>query len=331
MNLRKRKQTGLPLLVAEVGFNHEGSLDTAAALIRAAAESGADAVKFQTFKASDLALPSAPHYELIRTAEMSLEDAHVLSGHAREAGIEFFSTPFSLEAVALLENVGVPAYKIASMDLTTPYLLDAVGRTGKPVILSTGMATLDEIGVAVARLRRTGTREIGLLHCLSLYPAQARDCNLSAIGQLKDAFGLPTGWSDHFPGSSACLAAFCSGADIIETHFTLDTSNPGGDHGHSLDPQGMKNLVAEMQRMADMQGGQNFFNERPDRQFAAAYRRGIYTARDIAAGEEITMGDLLFCRPESALNPRTIESVLGRKTARPLANHTAVTAEDLET
>ncbi len=332
MNLRTRERTGLPLLVAEVGFNHEGSLDTAAAMIRAAAEAGADAVKFQTFKAADLALPTASHYELIRAAEMRPEDARFLADTAREAGIAFFSTPFSLEAVAMLEAVDVPAYKIASMDVTTPYLLEAVARTGKPVILSTGMATLDEIGTAVTQLRHAGATDIGLLHCLSLYPAQAEDCNLAAIGELKRAFGLPTGWSDHYPGASACLAAFCVGADIIETHFTLDTATPGGDHAHSLDPAGMKALLAEMRRMAPMfgqGGGQGFFNNRPDRQYAALYRRGVYAARDIAAGETLTMADLLFCRPESALTPHTVEAVLGRKVVRPVTAHAALTPADM--
>lgn len=333
MNLRTREQTGLPLLVAEVGFNHEGSLDTAAALIRAAAEAGAHAVKFQTFRAADLALPTAPHYAMIRSAEMSLEDARFLAQTAREAGIAFFSTPFSLEAVAMLETVGVPAYKIASMDLTTPHLLEAVACTGKPVIISTGMATLDEIGTALTRLRAAGATDIGLLHCLSLYPAQAEDCHLDAIETLKRAFGLPTGWSDHFPGSSACLGAFCLGADIIETHFTLDSSTPGGDHGHSLGPDGMKALVAEMRRMAPMFGKNNqqrFYNNRPDRQFAALYRRGVYAARSIAPGETLAMANLLFCRPESTLTPLTVEALLGRRVARPIAAHAPVTLADLD-
>lgn len=330
MNLRKREQTGLPLLIAEVGFNHEGSLDQARTMIRTAAASGADAVKFQTFRAADLALPTAPHFELIRSAEMSPEQARALADTAREAGIAFFSTPFSLDAVAMLEAVGVPAYKVASMDLATPYLLDAVARTGKPIILSTGMATLDETGTAIDRLRRAGATDIALLHCLSLYPAEAGDCNLAAIGELKRAFGLPTGWSDHYPGSSACLAAFCVGADIIETHFTLDTATPGGDHGHSLDPAGMQALVDEMRRMAPMFGGQDFFDRRPDRQHAAAYRRGVYAARDIAPGETLTMADLLFCRPESELTPRTVEAVLGRRVVRPLTAHAPLSLGDVD-
>jgi len=330
MNLRKREQTGMPLLIAEIGFNHEGNLETAATMIRAAADSGADAVKFQTFRAADLALPSAPHYDLIRKAEMNAADAGFLSEQARKAGIEFFSTPFSLAAVNILESVDVPAYKIASMDVTTPYLLEAVAKTGKPVILSTGMATLDEIAVAVMHLRHGGCADIGLLHCLSLYPAQARDCNLAAIGRIRETFGVPTGWSDHFPGSTACLAAFCAGADIIETHFTLDSSITGGDHAHSLDPQGMKKLVSDMRCMADMQGSADFFNSRPDREFAVAYRRGVYAAHDLPAGKMICMDDLLFCRPQSVCTPLTLGAVLGHSTIRDLTTHTPLSPTDVD-
>lgn len=330
MNLRKREQTGLPLLVAEVGFNHEGSLDTAAALIRAAAESGADAVKFQTFKASDLALPSAPHYELIRAAEMRPEDARFLADTAREAGIAFFSTPFSLEAVAMLEAVDVPAYKIASMDVTTPYLLEAVARTGKPVILSTGMATLDEIGTALAQLQHAGATDIGLLHCLSLYPAQAEDCNLAAIDKLKRAFGLPTGWSDHYPGPKACLAAYFAGADIIETHFTLDREAPGGDHAHSLDPNMLRGLVEDLRLFERMQGSPSFFDNRPDAGFASAFRRGTHAARDLDAGEVPGPDDLLYCRPANGLSPAGMSACQGRPLARAVPRHTPLTREDFE-
>ncbi|MEW5772132.1 MAG: N-acetylneuraminate synthase family protein [Thermodesulfobacteriota bacterium] len=329
MDLRTRERTGLPLLIAEVGFNHEGKRETAAAMIHAAARAGAVAVKFQTFRAADLALPDAPHFELIRSGEMGREDALFLAAEARACGIAFFSTPFSTAAVDILEEAGVPAYKVASMDLATPYLLDAVAATGKPVILSTGMSTLPEIDAAVERLGRAGAKDIGLLHCLSLYPAQAADLNLAAMGELKRRFGLPTGWSDHFPGAKACLAAFCAGADIIETHFTLDTTTPGGDHGHSADPAMLRGLREDMALFAAMQGRADVFEDRPDRRFAPVYRRGVYAARDLAAGQALAAGDLLFCRPESPLTPRDLDTLLGRTLARPVAAQAALDPTDL--
>ena len=328
MDLRKRQRTGLPLLVAEVGFNHGGSRETAAAMIRAAAEAGADAVKFQTFRAADLALPTAAHFELIRSGEMDRDDALFLAAEARASGIEFFSTPFSLQAVEMLEQAGVQAYKIASMDLVTPYLLDAVAATGKPVILSTGMATLEEISAAVERLGRAGAKEIGLLHCLSLYPARAEDCNLAAMAELKQAFGLPTGWSDHFPGPKACLAAFCAGAEIIETHFTLDTATQGGDHAHSLDPAMLRGLVEDIRLCASLQGRPGFFAARPDREFAPAYRRGVHAARDLAAGEVPGPGDLLFCRPLAGLSPADMEALADRPLKKAVGKNAALALED---
>lgn len=330
MDLRTRQRTGLPLLVAEVGFNHEGDRETAAELIRAAAQAGAQAVKFQTFRAADLALPQAPHFELIRQGEMSREDLRFLAAQAREAGIAFFSTPFSVQAVEMLEEAAAPAYKIASMDLTTPYLLDAVAATGKPVILSTGMATLPEIAAAVERLRRQGAGDLGLLHCLSLYPARAEDCHLQVMALLRREFGLPTGWSDHFPGVGACLAAFGAGAEIIETHFTLDVAAPGGDHAHSADPAMLRGLVETMALHAAMLGpAEDFLARRPDRRFAPLYRRGLYAARDLAPGQTLTMADLRFCRPQSAMTPEDLDAVLGRKLARAVTALTALTPEDL--
>lgn len=329
MDLHKRESTGLPSVIAEIGFNHEGSLETAESMIRAAAEAGADAVKFQTFRAADLALPDAAHFEAVRCAEMRREDAHALASVAKQCGIAFFSTPFSVEAVSILEEVGVPAYKIASMDVTTPYLLDAVAATSKPVILSTGMSTLKEIGAAVERLHQKGAGDVGLLHCLSLYPARAEDCNLSAIRELKQAFGLPTGWSDHYPGTKACLAAFCAGAEIIETHFTLDTATPGGDHNHSADPPGLHRLISDMRLFNLMQGKKDFYSNRPDRQYAPVYRRGVYAARDLVAGTRLRREDLLFCRPESAITPRTLDDILGRILARTVPMYKAMDPSDL--
>lgn len=330
MDIRKRERTGLPLVVAEIGFNHGGDLGEAVAMIRAAKEAGADAVKFQTYRASDLALPDAPHYGLIAAGEMTPRDAAHLAEAAAAARIPFFSTPFSLEAVEMLEAVGVPAYKIASMDVTTPYLLEAVARTGKPVIVSTGMATLDEIRAAVEILRSGGARDVALLHCLSLYPASAEDLNLAAIPALREAFGLPTGWSDHYPGSKACLAAYFAGADIIETHFTLDTATPGGDHAHSLDPASLAALVEDIRLFASMQGRPDMFAHRPDADFAQAYRRGVHAARDLGAGERPQPGDLLFCRPVAAMTPMDLPRVQGKALVRGVDKFAPLRVQDFE-
>lgn len=299
-------------VIAEIGFNHEGDADTATEMIAAAARAGADAVKFQTFRASDIVLPTSDNYAVLRRAEMSLDDHLALAGTSADHGIDFLSTPFSVEAVNLLEQVGVGAYKIASMDCMNHHLLARVAQTGKPIFLSTGMATLDEIGQTVRFLDEAGSGLVTLMHCLSLYPAEAIDINLATIPFLHRTFNLPVGYSDHLPGTDACLGAVMMGAQVIETHFTLDTSREGGDHGHSADPDDLGALIRDIARFETMRGHHEAANQRPDRALAKQYRRGIYAARDLKKGERINEADILLCRPPGAFGPNDLGQIIGR-------------------
>lgn len=320
--------SSLPLVVAEVGFNHEGDMAVAREMIRAAAGAGAHLVKFQTFAATDIALPGSPHFDLIRAGELDLPRMRDLAAAARESGIEFFSTPFSTRAVEQLEAVGAPLYKVASMDLTNRRLLAAVAETGKPAILSTGMASLAEIAASVEFMLGRGAESLALLHCLSLYPANAEDLNLAAIGFLRRTFGLPVGWSDHFPGAKACLAAWFHGAQIIETHFTLDAERGDGDHAHSTDPASLKALLDDIRLFAAMRGSEDFFALRADRLFAPQFRRGVHAARDLGAGERPGLDDLLFCRPQGELTPDDAAPLLGRALARPVRRYSPLGLDD---
>ncbi len=306
-------------VIAEIGFNHEGNLPAAAQMIRAAARAGADAVKFQTFQARDLALPSAAHFEAIKSGQMTLAQHQTLAEEARNLGIEFLSTPYSPEAVALLEKVGVQAYKVASMDCTNRHLLAPIAATRKPIYLSTGMATLAEMATTLEFLRQRGSGPVTLLHCLSLYPAAAEDLNLAIIPLLKEIFGLPVGYSDHFPGSQACLAAVMLGAEVIETHFTLDTTRAGGDHHHSLDPDMLTELVKNIGLFQKMRGQAAAIHRRPDRGLAKDYRRGVYAAEDLAAGKAIAEEDILFCRPTSQLSPSDWDWLKGARLSQNVA------------
>lgn len=299
-------------IIAEIGFNHDGDMEKAVSMIHAAADSGAQVVKFQTFKARDLVLPDSPHVDIVKAGEMDVAQHRFLKATADECGVEFMSTPFSFQSVDILEDVGVGVYKIASMDLTNLPLLKYIAETGKPVILSTGMAVLHEIGKALDVLESNGTGGVSLLHCLSQYPANACDLHLSVLPLLRDTFGVPVGYSDHYPGITACLAAYVHGAEIIETHFTLDTATPGGDHAHSADPHMLRHLVDSIALFETMKGdGRTFFRNRPDRENATLFRRGIHAARDIQAGETVTAQDLLFCRPEQELGPGDADWVVG--------------------
>ena len=299
-------------IIAEIGLNHEGDIPLATKMIEAAAKAGADAVKFQTFRAIDLALPTAPHYEAIACGQMTLEQHQELAAAAKENGVEFLSTPFSPWAVELLEKVGVKAYKVASMDCTNRHLLGYIAQTGKPIYLSTGMATLAEIGETLEFLEKTGAGPVTIFHCLSLYPARAEDLNLEIIPLLNRIFGIPVGYSDHYPGTKACLAAVMLGAQVIEAHFTLDPSKEGGDHQHSVDPAMLEQLIKDIDLFQQMRGDRQAIHHRPDRSFAKDYRRGVYAARGLEKGERIREKDLLFCRPVSQLSPNDLEWLRGR-------------------
>lgn len=301
-------------IIAEIGFNHAGDMASAQAMILAAAHSGAQAVKFQTFRASDIVLPDSPHFAAITCGEMDLAQHRDLKAVADECGVEFMSTPFSPYGVELLEKVGVHTYKIASMDVTNPQLLTCVANTGKPVLLSTGMASLSEIATALELLERKGAGPVCLLHCCSDYPAAPEQLNLSVLSLLRDTFQVPVGYSDHYPGIKACLAASFHGATVLETHFTLDTTTPGGDHGHSADPAMLRELVDSIALFETMKGdATTFFRNRPDGGNGAAFRRGIHAVRDIAVGEVVKEEDLLLCRPQHALRPLDMSWVVGMR------------------
>lgn len=310
-------------LIAEIGFNHEGDVGLARKMIEKAADAGANAVKFQTFRASDIALPTSPHYESIECGQMDLAIHTELAMTASDNGLDFLSTPFSPWAVELLEEVGVRAYKVASMDGTNRHLLGYIARTSKPIYLSTGMATLSEIADTLEYLKNEDSGPVTLLHCLSLYPPNAEHLNLSIIGLLKQVFKVPVGYSDHYPGTKACLAAATMGADILEVHFTLDSSKEGGDHFHSVEPDQLKQLISDIALFDTMRGQECEIFNRPDRQYAKDYRRGLYAARMLAAGETLKEEDFLLCRPTSELSPDDVDRLKGKSLDRDVAEYEA--------
>ncbi len=205
-----------PYFIAEVGFNHEGNMDVAKEMIQAAAEAGADAVKFQSFRAADIALPSSEHFSMIQRGELS-EAQHVeLALVAKDCKLDFMSTPYSFWAIDMLERIGVPAYKIASMDLNNHALVRYAANTGKPVIISTGMALLDEIKVTVEVLRAFGCTNFTLLHCISEYPVDASDINMHFMQKIQKEYSCSVGYSVHTVGTDACQVAAILGAEVIE-------------------------------------------------------------------------------------------------------------------
>ena len=320
----------MPKIIAEIGFNHEGDMKLAIEMTKSAAKAGVNAVKFQTYKAADLALPSAPHYQAIKRGEMSLEQHMELAEIAHGCGVEFLSTPYSPWAIEILEKVGVLAYKVSSMDCTNKHLLGFIAETKKPIYLSTGMATLTEISETLFYLSEVKSGPVTLLHCMSLYPAEAKDLNLAIIPYMKELFGVPIGYSDHYPGIKACLAAAMLGAEVIETHFTLDITKEGADHYHSVDAEMLSQLVTGIDLFQQMKGAKQGCYNRPDRKYATQYRRGVFTAKSLKKGDILREEDLLFCRPTSQLKPEDLKWLEGRTIKQDIEEFQAVDRDAVE-
>jgi N,N'-diacetyllegionaminate synthase len=313
-------------VIAEAGVNHDGELARALALCDAAKAAGADAVKFQTFRAEDLVVPGAPtaqyqqrqtgeldQFSMLRKLELTRAQHEQIRDHCDRIGIEFFSTPFSLDAVDLLVALGVRRIKMPSGELTHRALVEHACRSGLPVLLSTGMATMDEVREALqwARAARGSLDGVSVLHCTSAYPASDEALNLRAITTMRSGLGLPVGYSDHSVGIEASLAAVALGATIIEKHITLDRTLPGPDHAASLEPAEFAAMVRGIRRIAAMLGD-GVKAPRPEEQDAARVaRRSIVAAVDIPAGAALR-ADMLACRrPATGIAPREWERVVG--------------------
>ena len=314
-------------VIAEAGVNHNGDLAMALALCDAARAAGADAVKFQTFRAEDLVVPGAPTAEyqrrqtgeqdqfgMLRKLELSRAQHESIRDHCAAIGIEFFSTPFSLEAVDLLVSLGVRRMKLPSGELTHRALVDHACATGLPVLLSTGMATLDEVREALAwAAQARGTLAgVTVLHCTSAYPAPDEALNLRAIATLREVLGLPVGYSDHSTGIEAALAAVSLGATVVEKHLTLDRQLPGPDQAASLEPGEFGAMVRGIRRITAMLGDGVKAPQAQELDAARVARRSIVAAVDIPAGTALQPAMLACRRPATGIAPRDWNRVVGR-------------------
>ena len=299
-------------VIAEIGFNHEGDIGLAERMIKEAAAAGVEAVKFQTFKAEDLVSEKAEHFNVIKDYELSSDDHKKLAFVSQENGVTFLSTPFSEECVDMLEKVNVVAYKVSSMDITNLPLLKYIASTGKPMIMSTGMATIAEIVEAVDKVKEEGNNQIVLLHCISKYPVDAKEANLRNISYFKEIFGLPVGYSDHGVENITSYVAVSLGACLIEKHFTVDKTMPGPDHKISADPQEMIQLVQGIRAIEESMGKRFNTIERPDKKEATMFRRSLHSKVDIPKGTVINARMLKCVRPQNGLAPKYYNVVISR-------------------
>lgn len=313
-------------IVAELSANHNGSQERALALVRAAHEAGADAVKLQTYTPNTLTIDCDNEYfrikgtlwdgkrlhELYAQAMTPWEWHPALQAEAQRLGLDFFSTPFDDTAVDFLEGLGVPAHKVASFELVDTALLRKVGATGKPVILSTGMASLGEIREAVDTLHQAGCRELALLKCTSAYPAPPEEANLRTVSHMIETFSVPVGLSDHTTGIAVPVAAVALGACIVEKHFTLDRTSGGPDAAFSLEPTEFRAMVDAV-RVAEAALGAVSYELTAKQRESIVFRRSLFVIRDICAGEPLTPMNIGSIRPGHGLPPRMMDKVLGRK------------------
>lgn len=320
-----------PYIIAEIGANHNGDMAICRKLIDAAKDCGADAVKFQSWSVDSLISTAEyarntsyadthRHFgsleEMVKRYQLTPEQHKEAASYCRERGIEFLSSPFSSLEVDLLDSLGVPCFKVASMDINHLTLLRHVGSKGKPVILSTGMATIGEVERALDVLRQGGSGPIALLHCISIYPPRHEDIHLRNMSMLERVFDVPVGFSDHTLGTAIPLAAVALGACIIEKHFTLDKGMNGWDHWISADPSEMKTIV---------EGGKNIFDalgsfvrtvSQAEMGKRLKFRRRLVLKRALKKGSVLTETDLDFKRPGNGIHPDELKYVVGRTLGR---------------
>jgi len=331
-----------PYVIAELSANHNGSLDTARAIITAAAAAGADAVKLQTYRPDTITLDSdAPEftirgglwdgmrlYDLYAQAMTPWDWHKPLFDHARACGVTIFSSPFDATAVDLLEDLNVPAYKIASFEAVDLPLIRYAAATGKPMIISTGLANADEIAEAIAAARDGGCRDLAILHCVSGYPAPAADYNLRTIPDMIARFGLVTGLSDHTLDTTTAIAAVALGASVIEKHVTFDRQGGGPDDSFSLEPAEFGALCTAARTAWSALGRADYglaSSERGNLQF----RRSLWFVKALTAGQVVTPDAVRSVRPGHGMAPKHLDAILGRPVLRDVAANSPVRPDDI--
>jgi N,N'-diacetyllegionaminate synthase len=327
-------------VVAEAGLNHGGNKERALALVRAAKWAGADAVKFQTFRAERLAsrrpatlghTKDQPNLQdLFKKLELSFDAFRALHKEAVRLGIEFLSTPFDEESADFLDELGVSSFKIASGDITHRPLLEHVSRKGKPILLSTGMSTGEEIEKAIDWMHTQSNDQVVLLHCVSSYPAKHEELNLKSIQYLRDRFGVPVGFSDHSVGTLGSIVATSLGAQVIERHFMIETRGETPDHAVSMDAKQLKLHIEELRSVGSVLGERGKFATEAESRNMTASRRALYARRPIAPGELIDAGMLYALRPAVGISPEFVDTVVGKHATMAIPADAPVQWESLQ-
>lgn len=316
-------------IIAEAGSNHNGSLEQAKELIDVAVEAGADAVKFQLFKAESLSADKKTQ-EILKNLEFRRDWLKELNEYAKRKGILFLATPFDTEAVELLDNINTPAFKIASGDLTNLPLIKYIAEKGKPVILSVGLGSSDEIREALDVIYSTGNENVALLHCVASYPTRPEEVNLNVIKTLKQKFQVPVGFSDHTMEVSVPIGAVALGANIIEKHFTLNRKFEGPDHPYALEPEELETMVKGIREVETALGSEIKTVADSEKQGLVAGRRSIFANVNIPVGTTITREMLSILRPAVGIAPKYIDKIIGKQVKKDINAYEPITWDDVK-
>ena len=312
-------------IIAEAGDNHNGNFDLALQLVDKAAEAGADCVKFQTFVTENVISKFAEkadyqkqttgenesQYEMVKKLELSFEQFRLIQKYSQKKNIMFLSTPFDLDSIDFLEEIQIPFWKISSGEITNLPYLEKIAKTGKDIIMSTGMCTMEEIEAALSVLREHGAGKITLLHCNTEYPTPFEDVNLRAMQEMKEAFGVPVGYSDHTVGIEVPIAAAAMGASVIEKHFTLDKNMEGPDHKASLEPEELKQMVCSIRNIEQAMGSGKKQPSPSEKKNISIARKSIVAKRKIKQGEQLTEDNLYIKRPGDGISPMRWYEIIG--------------------
>lgn len=312
-------------IIAEAGDNHNGNFDLALQLVDKAAEAGADCVKFQTFVTENVISKFAEkadyqkqttgenesQYEMVKKLELSFEQFRLIHKYCQEKNIIFLSTPFDLDSIDFLEEIQIPFWKIPSGEITNLPYLEKIAKTEKDIIMSTGMCTMEEIEAALSVLREHGAGKITLLHCNTEYPTPFEDVNLRAMQEMKKAFGVSVGYSDHTVGIAVPIAATAMGASVIEKHFTLDKNMEGPDHRASLEPEELKQMVRSIRNIERAMGSGKKQPSPSEQKNISIARKSIVAKRKIKQGEQLTEDNLYIKRPGNGISPMRWYEIIG--------------------
>lgn len=312
-------------IIAEAGDNHNGSFDLALKLVDKAVEAGADCVKFQTFVTENVISKFAEkaeyqkentgaeesQFDMVKKLELSFEQFRKIQKYCQQKGIMFLSTPFDLDSIDFLQEIGIPFWKIPSGEITNLPYLEKIAHTGKDIIMSTGMCTMQEIEEGLRILRKNGAGKITLLHCNTEYPTPYNDVNLRAMQTLRDRFQVPVGYSDHTKGIEVPIAAVACGASVIEKHFTLDHNMEGPDHKASLEPEELNKMVKAIRNIELAMGSKDKFPTESEKKNIEIARKSIVAKRDIKKGEVLSEDNLYIKRPGNGISPMRWYDVLG--------------------